>query len=99
MASRPRTFIVRIFVAVVSVLLAAGACAGQIPLTLEQAASRKAPDFEPVFGKQQDALRGVVSSQAFHLKDYSHVPIEDASRHGLTLESDDATLSRLHAGD
>jgi signal transduction histidine kinase/CheY-like chemotaxis protein len=94
MASQPR-----IFITVVWVLLAAAACVGQVPLTLEQAASRKAPDFEPVFEKQQIAVHGVVSSQAVHLKDYSHVPIEDASRHGLTLESDEATLSWLHAGD
>lgn len=80
-------------------LLALSSAHGQTHLTLEQAGSRKAPDYAPAHEGESIAVEGVVCSSIARLQEYSHIPIQDGKGNGLTLESDEATLGWFHPGD
>jgi len=68
------------------------------PLTLEEAGSRRAPDFTPIHAGESVTVKGVVSNRAVSFIEYAHLPIEDG-RYGLVLEGSGETLARLAPGD
>lgn len=74
------------------------ACA-QTLLTLEQAASRKPPDFLPAYTGQEVRVQGRVSTRAVPVITYSHVAIQDDSAFGLTLEGRLGQFQDLRSGD
>jgi CheY-like chemotaxis protein len=66
-------------------LVSAGCLAqAQSTLTLEQATSRKAPDYTPVYAGQSVVVRGVVSSPAFHFPGYALLAFQQEG-HGAVL--------------
>ncbi len=68
------------------------------PLTLEQAASRSAPNFTPAFGGRFVAVTGQVSWYPVRLLGYTHLAIQDGKR-GLVLESSASAFEGLSPGD
>src|SRR5436309_4437581 len=72
---------------------------GQTRLPLEQAGSRKPETYVPAYEGQQVEVQGTAASSAVNLRDYSHLVIEDASGHGLTLDGPEGTLTGIRPGD
>ena len=68
-------------------------------LSLEAAGSRRPPSYAPVFEGQQISVEGVVAARSIHLRDYSHLVIEDGSSRGLTLEGSDELFAAMEPGD
>lgn len=59
----------------------------QIRLTLEQACTRTAPDFTPVYEGKEVAVRGQVSAKPLWAVDSYYLPIQDEAEYGLLLWS------------
>lgn len=94
MASRTKTRIRALLVAVLS----PGMAMGQAMLTLEQVSERKKPDFAPVYEGEVVAVRGTVSARPVEMMYYTHVPIQDQT-YGLVLEGMPSQFSGLQPGD
>lgn len=68
-----------------------------LPLTLQQASARRAPDFVPLYEGQTVSVKGQVSGHPVRLLNYAHVGIQDAG-HGLVLEGGLNSFDRLAPG-
>lgn len=68
-------------------------------LTLEQAGSRKGPDFTPVYENIEVIVRGTVSHRLVPATSAYLLPIQDATAHGLLLRGSEAQLSSFEPGD
>lgn len=84
---------------VIALATAAAFAAEPAKLSLEEASSRRSPSYAPVFEGQQISVEGVVAARAIHLRDYSHLVIEDGAGKGLTLEGTDELFAALEPGD
>src|SRR5579863_1806503 len=67
-------------------------------LTLEQAASRKAPDFTPVYEGHTVVVTGQVSARAVHIVNFVHMAVQERG-HGLILETAGPQFDRFTPGD
>lgn len=73
--------------------------AAQTPMGLLEADSRVAPSYAPLHLHETVQVEGVVPAPAVHLRDYSHIVIQEANGEGLTLQGSRKELERLKAGD
>jgi signal transduction histidine kinase/CheY-like chemotaxis protein len=93
---------VRIRAVLVSAALALVVCANlpavDSPLTLQEAASRKAPEFTPVYEGRIVVVSGQVSARAVHIVNFFHMAIQDRNR-GLILETTGSQFDRFAPGD
>ncbi|HZT31203.1 MAG TPA: GAF domain-containing protein [Bryobacteraceae bacterium] len=78
-------------------LLAAAMACAQTPLTLEQAATRRLPDYAPAHLDELVQVYGRVAARPADFLEYSHVIIQDGE-HGLTLEIDPSQFAPLDPG-
>jgi signal transduction histidine kinase/CheY-like chemotaxis protein len=69
-----------------------------IPLHLEQAASRTAPDFSPVYAGKIVSVKGLVSTRPVSFLDYQQLPIQE-NGYGLLLEAPTGAFDKLSPGD
>ena len=69
-----------------------------LPLTLEQAGSRRPPAFTPAYEGQEVAVTGQVSWHPIRLLDYVHLAIQEQG-HGLVLEGSGTQFDSLKPGD
>lgn len=76
-----------------------GPASAQTLLTLEQAASRKPPDFAAAFEGEVVAVRGTISAPALERLGFTHLPIQDEAGYGLLLEGPADSFSRVQPGD
>jgi len=83
----------------ISLLTVAALAAQPVKVSLEQASSRRPPSYSPVFEGQQISAEGVVAARPIHLRDYTHMVIQDGRGHGLTLEGTDELFATLEPGD
>ncbi|MFN7932317.1 MAG: GAF domain-containing protein [Bryobacteraceae bacterium] len=79
--------------------LLATAAYAQVPLPLEQITQRRAPDLTPALEGKQVLVQGTVASRPILFGEYAHLPIRDASAHGLILEAPDFMFERVTPGD
>jgi GAF domain-containing protein len=72
----------------------------QSSLTLEQATSRKAPDYAPVYAGQSVVVRGVVSAAALHFSGYAILALQQDG-HGAVLDvpETERNIDSYKAGD
>ena len=68
-------------------------------ITLEQASSRKPPNYVPAYEGHLVNVHGVVAYRPILVRDYCHTVIEDESGHGLTLDSPESVLAGVRPGD
>lgn len=71
----------------------------QLPLTLDQAASRKPPNFVPTYQGERVEVTGIAASRAVSLGAYYHLIIESEEKQGLTLEGSESTFTGIEPGD
>src|ERR1700730_12246578 len=71
----------------------------QTRVSLQQAASRQAQTYAPSYDGQRVIVQGVVAAPMVRVRDYSHLVIQDETRHGLTLEGSDDLLGGVRPGD
>jgi signal transduction histidine kinase len=84
------------------VCLAGGAlplAAQPVTLSLEQAGSRRPPEYAPTYEGQEVVVQGEVPYRAIRYAEYSHLHIQDETFHGLTLEASEAVLAQVTPGD
>jgi hypothetical protein len=72
--------------------------AADSPLSIEEAASRKAPEFTPVYEGRNVVVNGQVSARAVSIVNFVHMAIQDRS-HGLILETAGTQFNRFAPGD
>ncbi len=79
------------------------ACAGRLsahtPVSLQEAAARRAGDFLPVHENEEVQVTGTVTARTVRVLTYSHVGIYDGRGAGLTLDGPYELLAALHPGD
>lgn len=68
-------------------------------LPLEQACSRKPPDFAPAFEGAVVAVRGTIAAPPVDQVSFVHLPIQDEAGYGLMLEGSRASFSGVRPGD
>ena len=72
---------------------------GQTRLTLEEAGSRTAPDWAPVWEGKDVTVNGEVSWEPLHFGDSLFLPIQDGTTHGLFLKGTVDQLGSFEPGD
>jgi signal transduction histidine kinase/CheY-like chemotaxis protein len=72
---------------------------GQRVLTLEQASSRKPPNFVPTYQGERVSVQGIAASRAVSLGAFYHLIIENEEKQGLTLEGGEGTFTGIEPGD
>jgi signal transduction histidine kinase len=80
-------------------LVLACAAFAQPHLSLEQAASRVAPDFVPAFEGKDAVVSGQVSARPILITDSSYLSIQDETGHGLMLQGAEWRFHGLEPGD
>ena len=89
-----------VLIRLIGALLAAGSTAEvAAAMSLAEASLRTPPDLAPLYDHQKVEVSGVVAGRAIKIRDYLHMPLEDESGHGLTIESLDDSLERWQPGD
>ncbi|HWB95178.1 MAG TPA: GAF domain-containing protein [Bryobacteraceae bacterium] len=79
-------------------LWAAGGLCGQTRLSLEEAATRRMPDYAPAHLGEMVQVQGRISSKPAHFLFYSHLVIQEGE-HGLTLEGTPPQYAAIRPGD
>ncbi len=71
-----------------TLVLAVSGCLaqGQVHLSIKEAATRKAPDYVPVYGGERVVVRGVVSAVALHFAGYTILPLQQDG-FGIALDA------------
>src|SRR5438477_1302118 len=72
--------------------------AADTPLSLEEAAARKPPDFSPLYEGRGVVVSGQVSVRAIHVANLVHMGVQERGR-GLILETTGSMFDRLSPGD
>src|SRR5580698_6739597 len=67
-------------------------------ITLEEAASRKAPDYAPVYEGRNVVVSGQVSGRPIYIVNFVHMAIQER-QHGLILETVGSQFDRFAPGD
>ena len=80
-------------------LLLTPALPAQTHLTLQQAASRMAPDWTPVYDGKDVTVSGQVSSRPLWASESLYLPIQDQAGYGLLLEGTEHQFKDLKPGD
>jgi C4-dicarboxylate-specific signal transduction histidine kinase/CheY-like chemotaxis protein len=83
---------------VAAALLALPLAGAPLVLRLEQASSRSAPDFAPVYAGKTVEVKGLVSSLPISFPDYQQLPIQEGG-YGLVLEGPSGSFDKLNPGD
>src|SRR6478736_212508 len=83
--------------AVLTLLLCVSAAADPT-ISLEDAAARKPPDFNPLYEDRSVVVTGQVSKTAVRVSGFFHLPIQERG-HGLVLEGGGAMFEGLSPGD
>ncbi|MEO7143056.1 MAG: GAF domain-containing protein [Bryobacteraceae bacterium] len=79
-------------------LLLASAASAQVRVTLQQAASRAGPDFEPLYENQDVIVKGQISYKPLWVLDSYYVPVQDEQDYGLVLLGTAEQFSNLSPG-
>ena len=95
--ARP-TLLIALLIAVIGALSLCTAHAADTPLSLEEAAARKPPEFSPASEGRNVSVSGQVSARAIHLSNFVHLGIQERG-HGLILETTGTLFDRLSPGD
>jgi signal transduction histidine kinase len=82
----------------ISLVLCSALQAAPPALSLEEAASRKPPDFTPLYEGLNIAVTGQVSARPIRISDFFHLPIQERG-HGLMLEGKPPVFGHLSPGD
>src|SRR5438105_10364828 len=103
MAGRPSPLGLKVAILTAVAWLGEGcvpARAQQTRLTLEQASSRRPPEYTAVYLNRQVLVSGTVTTPAWHFRDYTVAGIEEG-RWGAVLRVGPAsqTLDKLRPGD
>ena len=72
--------------------------AADTSLSLEEAASRKTPDFTPKYEGQNVVVTGQVSTRPIYIVSFVHMAIQER-QHGLILETSGSQFDRFAPGD
>jgi signal transduction histidine kinase/CheY-like chemotaxis protein len=81
-----------------ALVVCAGLSAADSPLSIEEAASRKPPDFTPVYEGHTVVVSGQVSARAIHIVNFVHMAIQERG-HGLILETAGPQFDHFAPGD
>jgi signal transduction histidine kinase len=85
---------------IIAALLAIAAIASaQTPLSLEEAARRQLPTFEPAHNGENVVLEGTVAVAPVRIRDYTHSILHDSKGFGFTLEWLGTPAVIINAGD
>ena len=85
--------------AAVFCLLLTPALPAQTRLTLQQAASRMAPDWTPVYDGKDVTVSGQISFRPLWASESLYLPIQDQAGYGLLLEGTEHQFKDLKPGD
>ena len=88
----------RSFAALISLFLAAG-LAAETHLTIQQAGSRMAPDWTPVYDGKEVMVSGQVSAGPIRVSESLYLAIQDQAGYGLLLEGSERQFKDLKPGD
>src|SRR6266498_1834132 len=102
MAASPvrRSVVFRTVFAGVCAILLSLPLPGQIPLTVEQAASRLPPDFVPAYANRLVAVKGQVAAIAYHFLYYTMLAVQqDKGGIVLLVPREDTRLDAFQPGD
>jgi signal transduction histidine kinase/CheY-like chemotaxis protein len=75
------------------------ALSAQTPLSLQQAGSRLAPDWTPVYEGKDVVVTGQVSSRPLWASESLYLPIQDRTNYGLLLEGSERQFQDVVPGD
>jgi len=81
------------------VLLLYGTAWAQSVLSLDGVTARRGSDYAPAMEGSTVTVQATVSSAPIHFPAFSHLAIQDETRHGLFLEAAPAQFARLRPGD